>query len=375
LKIKEKNKVRVLILAQTLSGGGVERFVSTLLNNINSNTFECTLALFWERITYPIPNRIPVHILGNTKGIKKTRVIKKLINLIHENEYDIILSSIWHTSMILGEAIPFIKYRPFTIAWFVSNPQQARYDQGINYLWAQRNYKRFDYFISVSSEMIRSINKCYPSTINKISCVHNPIDYQHIDHCMLFTDSNHLESDKLIISAGRLVPEKNFELLIKAFHKVGIRHKIKLAIIGEGPEKNELINLVNKLKISNFVDFYGYMDNPFPLYQKASIYAMSSNFEGFGISLAEAQGLGIPAISIDCDFGPREIIEDNVTGFLIPKNNEEMFSERMEELICNKELREKMGKSAKLRARKLFATYNIIPKIEKILLDSINYNQ
>ena len=82
-------------------------------------------------------------------------------------------------------------------------------------------------------------------------------------------------------------------------------------------------------------------------YKSGSIYIMTSSFEGFGLVLIEAMQCGLPCIAFDCPYGPREIIEDGETGFLIPYNDDNLFIEKLTYLMEHPEERERMGKAAK----------------------------
>lgn len=121
-----------------------------------------------------------------------------------------------------------------------------------------------------------------------------------------------------MVAIGRLASQKGFDLLIEshaAVIKRGIAHR--LVIIGEGAEFAALSDLAERLGISRSVTFLGFVENPLPILVKASLFCLSSRYEGLPLSLIEAAILGIPTVATDCPTGPREILADGLYGDLV----------------------------------------------------------
>lgn len=161
---------------------------------------------------------------------------------------------------------------------------------------------------------------------------------------------------KKVISVGRHVYEKGFDRLLKIWQKVIINHPDwHLDIYGKSDEKLELQKLATSLNINNNVTFFDPVKDINSKYQEASLYLMTSRFEGFGMVLIEAMESGLPCIAYDCPCGPRAIISNKEDGFLIENGNEMEFISTVTTLIENEEKRIEMGKKAKLSSSK----YNI----------------
>ncbi|MGG0287555.1 glycosyltransferase family 4 protein [Peribacillus butanolivorans] len=157
---------------------------------------------------------------------------------------------------------------------------------------------------------------------------------------------------KTIIAAGRLVPQKGFDLLIEAFKIVNHQYPDwKLKIFGGGREKENLQDLITKYKLYNHVILMGSTQHIDIELSKASIYALSSRFEGFGMVIVEAMQCGVPVVSFDCPKGPSEIISHNEDGILVEDGNVEKFAESlmalMEDFETRKEFSEKGLESVK----------------------------
>src|SRR5260370_3429431 len=123
----------------------------------------------------------------------------------------------------------------------------------------------------------------------------------------------------VLAEMGRLVPQKGFELLLKAVSQVAHRHPDwTLTILGDGPILGELQTQAESLDLNQRVNFAGAVSDPFPRLGAADLFVLSSRFEGFGMALAEAMACGLPGISFDCPEGPADIIRDGVDGVLVP---------------------------------------------------------
>jgi len=124
------------------------------------------------------------------------------------------------------------------------------------------------------------------------------------------------------LSVGHLLPEKNHAMLIEAFSRLSPRERrLKLGIIGEGPMRNKLVNLVKSLELKSQVDFLGYRDatEVRNLLRRSRIYCMPSSYETFGIAVIEAMAVGIPAVATRCG-GPEENVINGFNGIVAQLN-------------------------------------------------------
>ncbi len=154
-------------------------------------------------------------------------------------------------------------------------------------------------------------------------------------------------STKLLLAVGRLVHQKGFDRLIAIFSKLIVEFPDWcLAIVGEGPERSALEKQVMELNLKKKVFLPGRVGNIGDWYQAADLYVMTSRFEGFPNTLVEAMSYGLPAVSVDCDTGPRDIIRHGIDGFLVPQEDDESLVKNLAYLMRNEELRERFGQYA-----------------------------
>ncbi len=155
--------------------------------------------------------------------------------------------------------------------------------------------------------------------------------------------------EKSIVAAGRLCEQKNFPLLIEAFSRISDQFSdYKLKIYGKGPLESQLKEIVDKKGLSDKVEFMGYVDNMPEQLEKASLFVLSSDFEGMPNALMEAMALGLPCVSTDCPCGgPKFLIKDRENGLLVPVNDVEAMSSAIKEMLANEELQNTCSNNAR----------------------------
>lgn len=164
--------------------------------------------------------------------------------------------------------------------------------------------------------------------------------------CDLNKNSN--LKNKKVISVGRLSFQKGYDELIDIWVKVKEKNPDWiLEIYGWGEEKDFLRKKIEMLKLEDSIYLKGVFKNIKEKYLESSLYVMTSRYEGLPLVLLEAMSNGVPAISFDCPSGPKDILKNNENGYLIEKRNQSEFSNKINFLIDNEELRKKMGKKAK----------------------------
>lgn len=191
----------------------------------------------------------------------------------------------------------------------------------------------------------RQAQAYYGGNIAKNSVViHNPL-YKLFDISNLSLNSHRRE----IVSVGRLNPQKNFPMLIEAFSMIQKSFPLyRLIIYGEGPRRTELEGLIKSLGLENSVFLPGSTIDVLDKIKDATLFVLSSDFEGMPNALMEAMSLGLPCISTKCPCGgPEELIHDNHNGILVPVGDKKALSEAMIDLLNNDEKRNRLGNAAK----------------------------
>lgn len=152
------------------------------------------------------------------------------------------------------------------------------------------------------------------------------VDKQVIEKSQTNTES--FNSSDYFCAVGRLVEQKGFDMLIQAYAQArnSNRHLPKLVIVGIGELLNELTELAKSLDVTEYVEFYGFSENPYYIIRNAQAFILSSRHEGMPTALVEAMYLNTPVIAFDCPTGPSELIENGRNGFLVEDGNVDMLA-------------------------------------------------
>ena len=180
------------------------------------------------------------------------------------------------------------------------------------------------------------------------------------------------EREKVILGAGRLNEQKNFPLLISSFAKVAKEFpEYKLRIYGKGSLLESLQNLAKEKGVGDRVEFPGFATNMPEVLEKASMFVLSSDYEGMPNALMEAMASGVPSVSTDCGGGgARFLIEDGVNGLLVPQRDEEKMAEAMRKILSDAELAAKLSQNAR-KLQENLAPEKIYGAWEKFILKKI----
>lgn len=174
--------------------------------------------------------------------------------------------------------------------------------------------------------------------------------------------------NKIAISAGRIVPVKQFDKLIKAWSYVHKENPYwKLKIYGDGDYENvsKLKEIIDQLELNEAVELCGSSNQLENAMLNASLYLMSSETECFPMVLLEAMGCGLPIVSFDCPHGPKNIVQNDVDGYLVEANNEKKLAEAILSIISNKNQLKSKGALARLNARRFLDT-EVMPQWVKL---------
>ena len=213
--------------------------------------------------------------------------------------------------------------------------KQGRYD------------RRFDRLVVLTEE-----DKTYCSHCPTTSVIPNPITTPSLEVSPL--------SDKVILAVGRIDNQKNFAELIDIWALIAKDYPDwKLRIVGEGYTDVRILKKVKEHGLEEQFELCPFTKEIQKHYLSASIYAMTSAFEGLPLVLVEAESMGLPLVSYACPCGPRDIIRDGQDGFLVEAGDKETFAERLRQLIEDEELRRRMGQAAKINSQR-FSLENVM---------------
>ena len=179
--------------------------------------------------------------------------------------------------------------------------------------------------------------------------------------------NNNQERENIVISISRLIKGKGLDILIKMFSDICRQgnEKWRLQIVGEGDYRKTLESHIKKCGMEDRIELVGFQCDVDHYLSKASIFAFTSESEGFPNALLEAMCSGLPCISFDCPTGPSEMIIDGENGFLVRMNDIDTYRKKLELLMNNQEIREKFSGEA----IRLSGKYNSCAIIQNFIME------
>lgn len=320
-----------------LSLGGVAKNTLALSNEFLMLGHKVTIIvhdLEGEFIDY-VDSRINVINL-KTKNI--FTAIPKIRKVIRQNNYDLLISSrdLYNSIILLTKKIFRLKINIMVtcrtdaiVESKLFKNKSRKVKTKIYMLLAKFTYRWANSIVAVSEGVKISVSSYSKIPLNKIVTIYNPIIDNDFERKKVENVTESIFNDpinKVVISAGRFVEQKNFPLLINAFSNAYKQDKnLRLQIFGEGEEKANLQKLINDLNIQEVAQLNNFVPNVIKYIKRSEIFVLSSNWEGFGNVLAEALGCGIKIVSTNCPSGPAEILENGDNGTLTkPDNLEEL---------------------------------------------------
>jgi glycosyltransferase involved in cell wall biosynthesis len=362
--------------------GGGERVTVTLANEMVKRGHNIYVAYCIDKVVEKMPYNVDSSIktvkLSDTHNCKK-KDINKLRKYIVENNMDVIMN-IWGNTKLCHKARTNTKCKLIIChhsAVFIDRMNVGKsWKQRIKKIFAPLfryremikhniNYSVSDKYVLLSSSFVEEYKQFSGNkdNENKLTSIHNPIEYKNIN-------VDFSKKQKKVVFVGRILEEiKRLSYILKIWQIVENSRKYedwRLTIVGDGEDLPKTKKLSQKLQLKN-ISFEGFQ-NPEKFYEKASLFLMTSAFEGLPMTLIEAQSFGCVPIVMDSVSVFHDIIENMQNGILTPNNDLEEFTEGLCLLMDDAELREKMAKNG-MESVKKFSVENIVNQWEKLFED------
>jgi glycosyltransferase involved in cell wall biosynthesis len=301
-----------MFLINSLAGGGAERVMCTLLRASEAEQRDCRITLLLldrEAAAYQVPEWVEVRQLDCRQSL--IRSIWSVFRAMRQIRPDVTVSFLTRANVANVIAASVLRI-PAIISERVDTSSHLGGGLGAALArWLVRmTYPRARRIIAVSQGVADSLYARFGVAPARTTVISNPIDFDSIraqaGQGVPILDTSY------VVAVGRLMPNKNFPMLIDAFAQSGIAQT--LLILGEGPERPALANQIAALGLQDRIVMPGFLDNPFPTVAGAAIYVSSSNAEGFPNSLLEAMSVGLPVIATNCPSGPSEVLAEMARG-------------------------------------------------------------
>ncbi|AJA10071.1 putative glycosyltransferase [Sphingopyxis fribergensis] len=300
------HRKRILFAINSLAGGGAERVLATLLGGSTPwrERYDIHLALLDdEPRAYDVPEWVEVHQLDARHKLLPS--LTQLRALVGRLSPDATLSFLTRANVANAWAMAG-RGRPWLISERVNTSAHLGSARAAKAM-VRIVYPRAAHVIAVSEGVVDDLAANFGVARARMSAIANPVDHEQIAK-LAAEQPSFTPAGPYIVAAGRLMPNKNFPLLLRAYAEAAPPER--LVILGEGPERGALEALAASLGIADRVDMPGFVANPFAVVARARAYAMPSNAEGFPNGLVEAMACGLPVVATNCASGPSEILAD-----------------------------------------------------------------
>lgn len=332
--------MKILFVNSSLTDGGSERAMSLVANQMvefghdvsmvlirdKERTYHCHPDINLIQLTYP--SSYKVFML-----LRRLYLIRKHAKAIKP---DCVVSFMWDVNVMTLMATAGLGMRIVVSERAVPNsPNRTKLSRKIEdaaYTLANAIVYQTEGARDFCPSRLRNRSRVIPNVVAKPSLV----PYEGV-------------RSKTIVSIGRLTEQKNFPMLLEAFAKFSKSHPdYLLRIFGEGEQRGRLIELASGLGIADKTEFVGYISSVSEQINGASMFVLSSNYEGISNAMTEAMALGLPVICTDCPVGGAElVIENGVNGILVPVGDVSALVAAMNLVADNHELAQRISKRAK----------------------------
>lgn len=327
----------ILLVIDSLSAGGAEKVVLILARSLSQLGHNVHIITIDNKIEYDINFDIKVNTIGFRKShfeptyYKYGKALKNLIRNIEEQygRFHITVSFLKKAHRLMAKANhpdTYYSIRNTLSLSTLKNRKGLRRFIRIQKLKALYNDKNI---LAVSKgceiDLIKNIG-IKPKSIQTIC---NPIDIDTINK--LSQKENPYSDLDYIVHIGRLSEAKRHDLLLKSFALSGIKQN--LILLGDGPLKNNLVQLACDLQISSQVIFAGFKQNPYPIIKHAKLCVLSSDYEGMPNAILDALSVGTPVVSTDCPSGPKELLTGQLANYLVPVGNANALSDKISKAL------------------------------------------
>lgn len=362
-----KKKILFIIWSFTY-GGGAEKILANIVNNMDLNKYEIDILEYWhadinnEKLKKGITLLPP--ILDSTKdNLFKMHYYKYLLEHNPEKLRKKYINKKYDYEISFNYLIPtfLLSQDAYTISWVHGSIEDLKKNKR-NYKLQKESFANVNKIVAISQKTYNSILDVYPEYENKTTIINNGFDFSKIN---ALTKSKKIAKSKkfTFLFAGRFDINKNPLYLLEVAKKLkSLGEKFEIWLLGQGNLEDKIREKIKEYNLEKSIKILGYQKNPYPYFNAADAILMCSKSEGFPTVLAEGLALGKPFVSTDVG-GVIELSCNNECGFVA--SNFDEYCEYASKLINDKKLYDNMVKSAKENIKK-FTIKKQIEKLEEL---------
>ncbi len=351
--------MKLLIFIHSLHSGGAERVTANLANHWAEKGWQVTVltltstALDFYKL-HPAVQRIALDVASESGSAlaalrNNLRRVRALRRVLKQRRPDVALAMMSTANILLALASLGLK-DVATVGSERTYPPRIPLGRAWGLLRTY-SYGHLDAMVALTDESAVWLHQHTRARL--IPVIPNAVIWPMPEQAPRLQIPEPVEGLRTLLAVGRMSEEKGFARLIAVFHRLAPNFPDwELVILGDGPDRQTLEAQITATGLGGRVHLPGRAGNVGQWYAAADLYVMSSRFEGFPNTLVEAMAHGLPAVSFDCDTGPRDIIRHGIDGLLVPVENEAALEMALRQLMANDALRSQLGvKTQEVRQR------------------------
>lgn len=371
---------RVLFLLEDLRGGGAERSALELIRHLPRDAYQPMLGLMDRSGPYvaelglglgvdvicptDTPFRRLLLQLPEGTGGGTLATLLRYADIIRRSGASVVVGNVAEINAMLWLVTRFWRKNPFGWVAIQRNNTWAKADALLGTGFRRRVYSQAaasgfcasDRVVAISNGLGEALVDDFGVERANVRVIPNPIDLDRIASAAAEPPPVDVSDEPpVIVAAGRLVEQKGFDLLIRAFRRVRDRAAARLLILGEGGERERLLDLARECRVGEDVVLPGFLENPWAVIKRSAVFVLSSRWEGFGRVLVEAMACGTAVVTTDCDYGPCDIVRGGRDGLLVPVEDEAALATAILQTLTDAALRDRLASQGQRRAQRYTA--------------------
>lgn len=356
-------RIRVLHVIDSLDQGGGQVVLQNLVKHADRERFDISVATMhghgvcWDSLA---ALGVPVYSLSPRKWLPL--YVPKLLALLLRERFDVVHCHLFGSNWIAKPLAALAGVRVLINHDHCND--RLRYDNPVAFTLDVWTNRLSSHVCAVSASTYDFLIQNEKLPVERVSLIYNGVDLQQFEGLVRNPDT----TQPVIVGIGRLHPQKNFPLFLEVAARVLKQHpRATFQIAGSGPEENALRQRAQELGIAAQVKFLGHVSDPRPLYAQASLFLLTSDYEGTPMVILEAMAAGTPIVATALD-GISEVLSDGEEATLVERGNAEAFAQQVSALLNYPARADKLATAAQAKVRTRYSAEAMTRNVEAIYL-------